>query len=87
MTLIQLTQIKRWLFLHGRRHPLELCAWDMVLTAWVLGWVALPALLLIHAWSLLPLCPAGFLLPGFYASWRIRLHRSGRLRCDWLTAL
>lgn len=87
MTLLQLTQIKRWLFLHGRRHPMELCAWDMVLTAWVLGWVALPALLLIHAWALLPLCPAGFLLPGVYATWRIRLHRSGRLRCDWLTAL
>ncbi len=87
MTLLQLTQIKHWLFLHGRRHPLELCAWDMVLTAWVLGWVALPAILLIHEWTLLPLCPAGFLLPGFYASWRTRLHRSGRLRCDWLTAL
>ncbi|MFY7866050.1 hypothetical protein [Roseateles sp.] len=87
MTLMQLTSIKRWLFLHGRGHPMELHAWDLVLTAWVLGWVALPGLLLIDAWPWLPLCPAGFLLPDVYARWREHLHREGRLRCDWLTAL
>lgn len=87
MTLRQLAQVKQWLRLHGRQHPIELCAWDLVLMVWVLGITALPAFVLIDAWALLPLCLAGFLLPGAYAAWRGRLHRRGRLRCDWLTAL
>ena len=87
MTLLQLAQIKHWLRLHGRQHPLELHAWDLVLTSWVLGFMAVPVLMLIEAFLLLPLCLAGFLLPSAYARWRIYLHRHGRLRCDWLTAL
>ncbi|MEL4178689.1 hypothetical protein [Roseateles sp. PN1] len=87
MTLLQLTQIKRWLLLHQARHPVELYAWDLVLTAWLMGWMALPVLLLLDDWPLLPLCLIGYVLPNGYASWRRGLHRRGRLRCDWLTAL
>ncbi|MDN3923108.1 hypothetical protein [Roseateles violae] len=87
MTLTQLAQVKCWLRLHGRQHPVELYAWDLVLMSWVLGWIGVPALLLLHAFMLLPLCLASFLLPSAYAAWRSRLHRRGRLRCDWLTAL
>jgi hypothetical protein len=87
MTLKQLAQVKRWLRLHGREYPVELYAWDLVLTSWVLGWIGVPAFLLIHAFSALPLCLGGFLLPTAYAGWRLRMHRRGRLRCDWLTAL
>ncbi|MDC8784362.1 hypothetical protein [Roseateles koreensis] len=87
MTLLQLTHVKRWMDLHQGRHPVELCAWDLVLTAWVLSWMALPVSTLLGNWWMLPLCLAGFLLPTAYANWRRSLHRRGRLRCDWLTAL
>lgn len=87
MTLKQVAQVKRWLRLHGRAHPLELYVWDLVLTAWVLGLMAVPLSMLLHQFDLLPLSLAAFLLPTLYAAWRVRLHRRGRLRCDWLTAL
>ncbi|WP_077035005.1 hypothetical protein [Pelomonas sp. KK5] len=87
MTLKQLAQIRRWLRLHGCRHPLELQVWDLVLTAWVMALMATPVSMLIDELGLLPLCLTGFLLPSAYAALRRRLHRAGRLRCDWLTAL
>ena len=87
MTLKQVTQVRRWLVLHGRQHPVEVQAWDMVLIAWTLGWVSVPSLMLMDLWVLLPVCLLGFLLPSFYARVRTHLHRAGRLRCDWLTAL
>lgn len=87
MTLQQLTQVKHWLILHGGRHPVESQAWDLVLTCWVLGWISVPSLLLLEVWVILPLSLAAFLLPTWYAWARQRLHRQGRLRCDWLTAL
>lgn len=87
MTLKQLAQVKRWLILHREQHPVELQAWDLVLTCWVLGWVGTPGLVLMDLWPVLPLCPLALLLPTFYARLRSRLHRAGRLRCDWLTAL
>jgi hypothetical protein len=87
MSLQELSQIKRWLRLHGNRHPLELHVWDLVLMCWVLGWVGVPTLLLLNLLDCLPLCLAASLLPTAYARARRRLHRQGRLRCDWLTAL
>lgn len=87
MTLLQLAQVRHWLRLHGRAHPVELCAWDLVLMSWLIGWMGTPVFMLIDAFDLLPLSLAGFLLPSLYAAWRTRLHRMGRLRCDWLTAL
>ena len=87
MTLKQLAQVKRWLRLHSHSHPLELQAWDLVLTAWVLGWLAVPVFMVIDEFQLLPLCLTGFLLPTMYAAGRRKLHHAGALRCDWLTAL
>ena len=53
MTLAQMTQVKRWLRLHGDHHSAELYAWDLVLTAWVLGWMAVPVMLLgaVSPWA------------------------------------
>jgi len=87
MTLAQMTRVKRWLRLHGRHHPAELYAWDLVLTTWVLGGMAVPVTMLLDEAFLLPLCLLAFCLPTLYSDWRSRLHRCGRLRCDWLTAL
>lgn len=87
MTLQQVSQVKRWLRLHGRAHRVETQAWDLILTLWLLGWVGLPPSLLLHEWQLLPGCLLGFLTPSLYAHLRLQLHRRGRLRCDWLTAL
>lgn len=87
MTLKQMSRIKRWLLLHAHRHPVELQAWDLVLMFWVLGLTTVPVLLLTDTFTLLPLSLLGFLLPSVYAALRGRLHRRGRLRCDWLTAL
>lgn len=87
MTLKQASQVRRWMVLHGRRHPVEVQAWDLVLILWVLGWAGIPSLLLMHLWAALPLCLLAYLLPTAYTCTRQRLHQRGRLRCDWLTAL
>ena len=87
MSLEQLMHIKRWLLPHAQRHPVELAVWNLVLVCWVIGWAGVPGSLLTEQWAALPFCLAGFLSPGWYVGSRQRLHRSGRLRCDWLTAL
>lgn len=87
MTLNQQAQVRRWLVLHRHHHPVEYQAWDLMLMCWVMGMTGMPALVLIEALGWLPVCLLGFLLPSLYAELRIRLHRRGRLRCDWLTAL
>ncbi|MFY8116264.1 MAG: hypothetical protein ACOVLH_00540 [Roseateles sp.] len=87
MTLKQASQVRRWMQLHGGRHPVELQVWDLVLILWVLGWAGVPGLLLSDLWVALPLCLLGYLLPTAYTQMRLRLHRCGKLRCDWLTAL
>ncbi|MDT8998440.1 hypothetical protein RQP53_04025 [Paucibacter sp. APW11] len=87
MDLTQLMQVKRWLLLHAHYHPVELGVWNLVLVCWLLGWVAVPGALLAQQWAALPLCLLGFTSPNWYVGGRKRLHRAGRLRCDWLTAL
>jgi hypothetical protein len=87
MTLQELSQIKRWLVLHRGQHPVESQAWDVVFLCWVLGWTGVPGLLLTHSPAWLPACLLGFMLPTLYGRLRRHLHRRGRLRCDWLTAL
>lgn len=82
MTLKQLAQIKRWLVLHGEQHRVELEAWNLILSAWVVGWVALPGTLMLQAWLLLPALLLATLLPHLYVRSRQLLHRQGRLRCD-----
>lgn len=85
MQLAELQRIKQWQVDHRESHPLEYHLWDAVLTVWLMGWVGwLPALAFGALWAT-PLCVAGMLAPGLYEAWRLRLHRSRRLRCDWLS--
>jgi hypothetical protein len=87
MTLEQLHAIKVWHRLHWRDHPVEKNTWEGVLVVWLLGWVGAPAAFLVGAIWVEPLCLLAVFLPGGYVALRTRLHRSGLLRCDWITAL
>lgn len=84
MTLDELQRIKQWHLAHKEDHPLEYHLWDLILTIWVLGWVAwLPAVAFGHEWIAL-MCLSGLLVPGRYVRWRTRAHQQQRLRCDWI---
>ena len=87
MTLQQLQAIKLWHVAHKPDRPIEYHAWDGVLTAWVLGWMGEPAALLLWWPSLALSCLLLFMAPSLYVALRRRLHKSGRLRCDWLSSL
>lgn len=86
MSFEQLSAIQIWHRRHGR-HAVEAWAWDAVVMLWLLGWVATPVLLLLGELMLLAAVPLLLLAPAAYAALRRRLHRRGRLRCDWLSAL
>lgn len=87
MTLTQLHQVRVWHRLHWRTRPVEQQVWDMVVTLWVMGWVGIPVAWVIGlSWAELA-CLALLFLPAAYAGLRRRLHRLGRLRCDWIGAL
>jgi hypothetical protein len=87
MTLQQLHSLKVWHRRHWRDHPVEKNTWEAVLTVWLMGWVGAPAAFVVGAAWVEPLCLGAVFLPGAYVALRIRLHRSQRLRCDWITAL
>jgi hypothetical protein len=87
MTLQQLHALKVWHRRHHRDHPVEKNTWEGVLTVWLMGWAGAPAALLIGEIWAEPLCLCAWFLPGAYVALRYKLHRSGRLRCDWLNAL
>jgi hypothetical protein len=87
MTLQQYHSLKVWHRRHWRDHPVEKNVWDTILTLWMSGWIGAPAALLIDAPWAEAACMAVLFLPGLYVALRIRLHRRGRLRCDWITAL
>lgn len=87
MTLQQLHEIKLWHVEHKAERPLEYHAWDLVLTAWVFGWAAMPATLLLWWPGVSVSCAALYFAPYVYVGLRRRLHHSGRLRCDWLGSL
>ena len=87
MTLGQFHALKVWHTRHWRDHPIEKTTWDAVLTLWLMGWVGGGAALLLgESWAVLT-CLALLFLPNAYVAWRRHLHRVGRLRCDWITAL
>ncbi len=87
MTLQQLTVLKRWHVLHRHERPMEYHTWDAVLTLWLMGWLGIPAQLIL--WQLYGVIAFAALLlaPGAYVALRRRLHAAGRLRCDWLPVL
>lgn len=85
MTLDQFQSLRMWHLRHWQQHPVEKHAWEGVLTLWMTGWVGGPAALVLElpwvwATSLALLC-----LPSLYVTMRERMHRNGRLRCDWIT--
>ena len=84
MTLNQLQSLKVWHLRQGSSKRVEWQLWEAVLTLWLLGWTGIPAALLAgSAW--MPLACMGLIgLPSAYVLLRSRLHRHGRLRCDWL---
>jgi hypothetical protein len=87
MTLQQYHSLKVWHRRHWRNHPVEKNLWEAILTLWLTGGVGLPVTLLLDVpWATAASLVVLF-LPGRYVALRTRLHRSGRLRCDWLTAL
>jgi hypothetical protein len=87
MKLDDLQRIKVWHVGHRATHPVEYHLWDMMLMLWMAGWIGwVPVFALDTLWAL-PLCLAGMCAPDLYTAWRIRAHRTQRLRCDWLCAL
>ena len=87
MTLHQFHELKIWHQRQGRRHPVEHSLWDAVLTAWLLGWIGVPASFLLHSGWAEAASFALLFLPGAYVALRRWLHRTRRLRCDWIVAL
>jgi hypothetical protein len=87
MTLNQYHALKVWHTHHSHERPLEKNTWDMVVTLWVSGWVGGAVALVLGAPMAEIACVALLFLPGVYVALRRRLHRAGRLRCDWITAL
>jgi len=87
MTLDQLHAVKQWHLSHRPLQPVEYHAWDLVLTLWVMGWMGLPAALLLHLRLAVCACLLLVFVPGGYVALRRRLHRRHRLRCDWLVSL
>ncbi|HVZ43319.1 MAG TPA: hypothetical protein VHA82_05870 [Ramlibacter sp.] len=83
MTLDELQRIKRWHVAHREDHPLEYHLWDAILTLWVMGWVGwLPAFAFDAVWAA-PLLFFAMSAPALYVSWRVKAHRSRKVRCDW----
>jgi hypothetical protein len=87
MTLNQLHSLKVWHLRQGAAKRMEWQLWEVVLTLWLMGWAGIPAALLAgSAWMPLA-CVLLMPLPSGYVLLRSRLHRQGRLRCDWLVLL
>ena len=85
MDLEALQRIKQWHVSHQRDHPVEYHLWDAVLTLWLIGWVGwIPALTFEALWSA-PLLVLAMAAPSLYVTWRVKAHKSRRLRCDWIT--
>jgi hypothetical protein len=53
----------------------------------VIGWMGLPASLILRLPLAIGACVLLFFVPGGYVALRRWLHRHARLRCDWLTSL
>ena len=87
MTLDQFQDLRQWHLRHRSDHPLEGHIWTLIVTMWMVGWVGTPTAWLLH-WDVTALATALFVfVPGAYVAIRSRLHRRGRLRCDWIVAL
>jgi hypothetical protein len=86
VTLHQLSVLKQWHVAHRQQHPIEFHTWDAMLTLWVMGWMGVPAAVILQQPLWLAACALMFFAPTLYVRTRQRLHRNRRLRCDWLDA-
>lgn len=86
MTLQQLATVKRWHQTHHRERSVEYQLWDAMLTCWVLGWMGVPAAVLLAPEYGVMSCVLLYFAPSLYVRLRAHLHRQGRLRCDWLAS-
>lgn len=84
MSLEELQRIKEWHVRHRRERSLECQAWDAMLTLWLVSWVGWIPAFAFHAFWAAPLLAAGMCAPSLYVAWRLKAHREGRLRCDWI---
>lgn len=87
MTLQQFQDLRVWHLRQGHRHPIERSLWETVVTVWLLGWIGTPTAFLLHLGWAEAACLGVLFLPGRYVALRRRLHRTRRLRCDWMVAL
>ncbi len=87
MGLTQLSALKRWHVAHRRDRPVESHCCAALIFVWMLGWAGLAPLIVLGEVQLLPLDLLACLAPTLYALLRRRLHRRGRLRCDWIEIL
>jgi hypothetical protein len=87
MTIKQLNQFKRWHISHQEGHAVEFTLCDLVLGAWIFGWILLLPLFVLHQEPLLPASLLLILAPEVYCGLRRVMHRRGMLRCDWLDAI
>jgi hypothetical protein len=87
MSLEQLHALKVWHERHAHRSPVEAEVWNALLTLWVMGWVGAPIAWVLGRKLLIFVGLAATLLPGRYVALRSAMHRSGRLRCDWVAVL
>jgi hypothetical protein len=86
MRLQEFHALKVWHSQHGQ-HPVEKNVWEGVLIVWLIGWVGAPTAFLLHAERAEAACLGVLFLPGLYVGLRRWLHRTRRLRCDWVSAL
>jgi hypothetical protein len=87
MTLQQLNHFKRWHICHREGRAVEFTLCDLVLGAWVFGWMLLLPLLALDQEVLLPASLLLILMPEIYCGLRRLMHQRGLLRCDWLDAI
>lgn len=86
MTLQQLTTVKRWHETHPRERSVEQQVWELVVTCWMLGWMGVPAAVVLSPVLGVVVCVGLYFSPTLYVRLRARLHRQGVLRCDWLAS-
>ena len=87
MKIDDMSAIVSWQKMHGDRMPLERGIWEIVMSAWLCGVMALPVVAMVQAIEILPLCFLAAFAPELYVRLRLRLHNRGVLGCAWLCAL
>ena len=87
LSLRQMHSIKKWNSANQLPHSLEGVVWNIIVTAWLMGWIGwLPSWVFNAVWAY-PLCLVAMLLPQSYVYARTQAHSAGIVRCDWLHVL